>query len=163
MARKRAIAKTTGDREPAVTGGISVLQERAIEYRAAGLSVVETARHVRRSEGHVRGWFRIPAVQAEYARRCAELTREIRPMLIGAAPAAIAVLVEIATARTEDGKPRYEARDRVAAAKAIVDRATPSEVEITGAEGGPIAVDVTSQSVTMELSKLFEHTPKEGT
>lgn len=171
MARKSKQLPAVSER-PAMSQGesasLSIVQLQAAEHIANGETDSEVARRVRRDRKTISRWHDNPLFEAEVDRLVRLRRRRLRNRVEAAAIDAITSVREIATTKVKDPETgeehyAYDAERRTAATRVILQHAIPTreEVEVSGPEGGPIPVEVTSQSVTLELSKLW--TKKEGT
>lgn len=141
---------------------LTIAQVQAAELVAQGLTDSEVARRVRRDRKTIGRWHDQEAFAAEVERLVKLRRRRLRHKVEAAADGAITSVEEIATSvyvdeKTGEKRYLYDAERRTAATRVLLQHAIPTreEIEVTGPEGGPVQVDVTSQSVTLELTKLF--------
>jgi hypothetical protein len=164
MARKRTtpLAPSSSPVAPDDDGGavLSAIQRHAIEHLASGKTDVETASLLDLNANTISRWRRGNPIFSD-AERAAEdeavaRTRRRLRSLTARAVDTIASVMDGKRTDPATGEESFNAdpQHRLAAAKTVLDRAGVAElkgVELTGANGGPVALDV--RATLLEAAK----------
>jgi hypothetical protein len=117
---------------------------KVVEMRASGHTLTEIARHFKVVSSVVYRTVNHPPVAAQIQAVHDENLRALRARMQAHAAEAFAVIVEVARGAPDDvGTPTASARDRLEAAKQILDRTglkVPERLELSGPDGGRVEV-----------------------